>query len=97
MACYYSTTSCDRPRIAPGDLPGAIGVVSDPDARMAIGIAYEAGHVGGWRHDFDRWPIASEYLGKPEAAWRLVIGKEELEGRFVLRSGEFVELAEDAI
>jgi len=28
--------------------------------------------------------------------WRLVIGKEELEGRSALRDGEFVELAEDA-
>jgi hypothetical protein len=27
--------------------------------------------------------------------WRLAVGKEELEGRFVLRGGRFIELAED--
>jgi hypothetical protein len=34
--------------------------------------------------------------GQREATWRLVIGKAEVDGRFVLRMGEFVALAEDA-
>ncbi len=48
-------------------------------------------------HDIDEWPYASEDLGPPEVTWRLVLGKDELEGRYVLRHGVFVELAEDTL
>jgi hypothetical protein len=47
-------------------------------------------HVGGWDWQTD------EYNGPPEKTWRLAIGGEDLEGRFVLRSGRFVGLDEDA-
>jgi hypothetical protein len=36
------------------------------------------------------------YRGKPEAVWQLTVGKEEIEGRWALRGGVFVELAESA-
>jgi hypothetical protein len=86
---HYSNAS-STPRLAPGRLPFAIGVSLDPCGFPVVGIAFPDGQVGG--HDWE-----SERLhGKPEAVWRLVIGKEELEGRFALRSGEFVELAESA-
>jgi hypothetical protein len=85
---FYSNAST-RPRLAPGDLPFAIGVDESPGGKL-VGIAYPAGHVGGWD-----WR-ADEDHGAPEATWRLVVGKEKVEGRFVLRSGRFVELAEDA-
>ena len=88
----------DRPRVAPGDLPGAIGLLADAGKPGEIvGIAFGAGHVGGWRWDWSRPGVEPEYLGPREATWRLVIGKAEVEGRFVLRRGEFVELAEDAL
>ena len=41
--------------------------------------------------------VEPEDLGPREAKWRLVIGEAEVEGRFVLRKGEFIELAEDAV
>jgi hypothetical protein len=40
--------------------------------------------------------VPLEDLGPIEPVWRLVVGKEPVEGRFVLRGGRFVELAEDA-
>jgi hypothetical protein len=78
-----------KPRLAPGDLPCAIGVEESPGGRQ-VGIAYPVGHVGGWD-----WRTDEDH-GPPEAAWRLAIGGQDLDGRFVLRSGRFVELAEDA-
>jgi hypothetical protein len=86
---YYSNaTRADRVR--PGQLPSAIGVVEGPGSSWPIGIAYGAGHLGGWRWDTD------EDLGPVEPVWRLVVGKDEVDGRFVLRGGRFVELAEDS-
>jgi hypothetical protein len=41
----------------------------------------------------ERQPV---YLGPRETLWRLVIGKAEVDGRFVLRGGAFVVLAEGA-
>jgi hypothetical protein len=78
-------------------LPGAIGIRADADRPGKVfGIAFGAGHVGGWRWDWGRPGVEPEYLGPREATWRLVVGKVEVEGRFALRAGEFVELAEDA-
>ena len=34
--------------------------------------------------------------GRPEQAWRLVVRGGAIEGRFALRGGAFVELAEEA-
>jgi hypothetical protein len=85
MTRFYSDVS-KAERIGPAELPGAIGITAAPGEPMPIGIAYEAGHVGGWRGE--------DYLGKREATWRLVVRKVEVDGRFVLRSGEFVELAD---
>jgi hypothetical protein len=79
-------------------LPGAIGILADADkSGEIVGIAFGAGHIGGWRWDWSRPGSEPEDLGPREATWRLVVGKVEVEGRFVLRMGEFVELAEDAI
>jgi hypothetical protein len=89
MTTYYSNAS-RAPRVKPGDIPGSIGVTPSPDDHMPIGIASEAGRIGG--HDWE----ADRSLGPKDAVWRLVVGKEEVEGRFALRSGRFVELAEVA-
>jgi hypothetical protein len=88
---YSNASKADR--IAPEDL-GTIGITAGPDDPWPIGIAYGAGHVGGWRWDWNRPGSEPEYLGKPEAVWRLVVGKVEVEGRFVLQADVFVELAE---
>jgi hypothetical protein len=85
---YYARADI-RGRIGPTDLPGAIGVLSAPHDPLPVGIAYANGHVGGWAND--------QWLGPLEAVWRIVIGREELEGRWALRDGCFVELAEDAL
>lgn len=87
MTVYYSNASM-APSVKPGRLPSAIGVMQGPDDSMPIGIAYQAGHLGGWRWETD------EELGPVEPVWRLVVGKEEVEGRFALRDGRFVRLAE---
>jgi hypothetical protein len=106
MPRYFANTARNRPRLSPGELPGAIGVLSDPSKPGdIIGIAYAAGYLGGWLTVFDGpnrdWQRDSVYLGKPETTWRLVVGKGEgkveVNGRFVLRMGEFVGLAEDAV
>jgi hypothetical protein len=95
---YFADVARDRPRLGPGDLPGAIGILVDPTRPGEIvGIAFGAGHLGGWRWDRGRPGSEPEDLGPREATWRLVVGKAELEGRFALRMCEFVELAEDAI
>ena len=78
-------------------MPGAIGILTDADKPGEIvGIAFGAGHFGGWQVGLEPATAEPEYLGPREATWWLVVGKAELEGRFVLRMGEFVELAEDA-
>jgi hypothetical protein len=65
---------------------------------MAHRHRLRAGYTGGWRPIFDGpnrdWRVDSVNLGPTEAVWRLVVNKVEVQGRFVLRSGEFVELAE---
>jgi hypothetical protein len=97
MPRYFANIARDRPRIGPDDLPGAIGILSAPDKPGdIIGIAYGAGHTGGWRWDWSRPGSEPEYLGPREAAWRLVIGRAEVDGRLALRMGEFVEFGEEA-
>jgi hypothetical protein len=98
MARHFATVACDRPRVGPENLPGAIGILADADnPGEIVGIAFGAGHVGGWRWDWGRPGSEPEDLGPREATWRLVVGKVEVEGRIVLRAGEFVELAEDTL
>jgi hypothetical protein len=79
----YHSNASRKPRVAPGDLPSAIGVAAGPDDTMPIGTAFGAGWIG---------PEG----GPPEAVWRLVIRGEALEGRYALRDGVFIELAEEA-
>jgi hypothetical protein len=50
--------------------------------RMPVGTAYGAGWIGS----------AGE--GTLKACWRLVVRGETLDGRYALRGGVFVELAE---
>ncbi len=104
-ARYYSNLP-RRPRSRPSDSLPAAGVIADPRApKSIIGIAYPYTHVGGCRLG-DAPQVEPE---PPEVVWRLVLdrawrdgrvvlleAKETLDGRFVLRDGEFVELAEAA-
>jgi hypothetical protein len=73
MPQYFANAATGRPRRAPGELPCAIGVLAAPDRPKACGIAYPAGHVGGW--------AGGDYLGRPKATWRLVVDGEDLDGR----------------
>jgi hypothetical protein len=57
-----------------GRLPSAIGVGVPLDVSAPIGIAYQAGRIGGYDWEDDR------DLGPVEIVWRLVVGKEEIEG-----------------
>jgi hypothetical protein len=94
---FFANVARDRPRVGPEDLPGAIGILADPTKPGEnVGIAFGAGHVGGWRWDWGRPRFEPESLGPREATWRLGVGKVEPEGRFVSRMGEFVDLPEDA-
>jgi hypothetical protein len=86
---FFSTAS-RAPRVKPGDVPGSIGLTRSPDDAMTIGIASEVGRIGGYDWDAD------EDLGPVEAVWRQVVDGEPVEGRFALRGGAFVELAERA-
>jgi hypothetical protein len=82
MARYFANVA----RISPDEVPGAIGVLSDPSKPGdVIGIAYAADHLGGWRGDWSRagsepgtGRVDPEYLGSREATWRLVVGKAEV-------------------
>ena len=74
--------------MAPGESGGPLLVVAHRGSPWPVGIAYPAGVGPRGR------------AGHPERAWQLVVcdleGEVPLEGRFALRDGEFVELAEDA-
>jgi hypothetical protein len=52
--------------------------------------------MGKRRGRLSRPGVEPEDLGPREATWRPVVGKAEVEGRFALRMGEFVERSEDA-
>ena len=45
---------------------------------------------------FDRFELPSDVERIELVSPVLVVGEEDLEGRFVLRDGRFIELAEDA-
>ena len=79
---HYHSNACRKPRVAPGELPGAIGIAAGPDDSAPIGIAFGAGFIRG-------------DLGRIEATWRLVVRGEAIDGWHALRSGEFVDLAEE--
>ncbi len=85
----YHAHVAKTPRARPGDFPAAISIVISPEDPRPIGIAFEVGHLGGYYLGEDRGPI--------ESVWHLMIRKEPVEGRFALRFGLFIELAEDAI
>jgi hypothetical protein len=70
MGRYFANAARDRPRVGPGDLPGAIGILADADKPGEIvGIAFGAGHVGGWRWDWGRPGSEPEDHGPREATW----------------------------
>ncbi len=80
---YFANHLADRYR--PGELPDAVSIRLDSrDPRSIVGTAFQ----NGWYFDPGR--------ERAEATWRLTIGKDAVEGRFVLRGGRFVELSEDA-
>ncbi len=105
MIRYYSNLA-PQPRSRPSDGLPAVGVMANPVVpKSIIGIAYPYTHIGGCRVG-DNPRVDPE---PPEVVWRLVLDrewrddrvvnladKETLEGRYVLRNGEFVALAEDA-
>jgi hypothetical protein len=79
----FRSDASARPRVRPGDLPGAIGVQVDGEP-MPVGMAFGAGWIGSARE------------GTLEQAPRLLVRGEAMEGRYALRGGVFVELAEGA-
>lgn len=108
-ATWHANAYLGTPRIRPNDGPTAVGIMADPAVPLSlIGIAYPYSHIGGVSeatHDRDILDAPP-----PEVVWRLVLDrawvggvavlradKLTLDGRFVLRAGRFVELAEDAI
>ena len=102
---YYSNLP-RKPNDRPSDGLPAIGVIADwAQPHSIIGIAYPYTHIGGCQLG-DAWN--GDYA-PPEVVFRLVLdrawlddrivaleAKETLDGRFVLRNGEFIELSEDA-
>ncbi len=102
---YFASVIRDKP-IRPGDHFPAMGCYADGhDLRSLVGIAYPYTHVGVLKLVGEPW---ADYP-PPEVVWRLVIDrawvdqeirylddKLALDGRYVLRSGRFVELVEDA-
>jgi hypothetical protein len=76
---YCTDAFRDRELVRPRDNPPAVGLLSEPGGIGHIGIAYPVS-----------WIAADEEGGCPaETLWRLVVGKVEVPGRFVLRRGEF--------
>jgi hypothetical protein len=45
MTVFFSKAS-KAPGVAPGDLPGSIGVCESVDFSMTVGIAFEVGRIG---------------------------------------------------
>jgi hypothetical protein len=59
-------------------------VTASHDDSEPIGMAFGAGWIG------------SAEDGTLEVCWRLIVRGDALEGRYALRGGVFVELAEEA-
>jgi hypothetical protein len=72
----------DSPLILCRDEPPALGVVAAPDQPMPIGVAFPVGQVA--------------HRKGPAVTFRLVIGKVELEGRWLCVGREFIRLGEAA-
>ena len=101
---YYSNLP-RHPRSRPSDRLPAAGIIADPTLpKSIIGIAYPTTHIGGCRPGDDPLSPAEP----PEVVWQLVLdrtwqdqrtiklaSRQTLEGRYVLRNGEFLEIAED--
>ena len=76
---YRTDAFRDWEVVQPRDNPPAVGLLGEPGGLGRIGIA-----------DPISWIPADEEAGRPaETLWRLVVGKVEVPGRFVLRRGEF--------
>ena len=76
---YRTDAFRDWEVVRPRDNPPAVGLLGEPGGLGRIGIAYPIS-----------WIPADEEAGRPaETLWRLVVGKVEVPGRFVLRRGEF--------
>ncbi len=76
---YRTDAFRDWEVVRPRDNPPAVGLLSEPGGLGRIGIAYPVSSIA-----------ANEETGRPaETLWRLVVGKVEVPGRFVLRRGEF--------
>lgn len=75
----------DRGLLRPRDGVCAVAIVEEAGASWpTAGIAYPVG-----------WTAADEEAGRPaEVLWRLVVGKAEVPGRYVLRTARFVEAGE---
>jgi len=82
---YRTDAFLDRDLVRPLDGPPAVGILGDSGALGPIGIAYPTS-----------WVDADDDAGRPaETLWRLVVGKVEVPGRFVLRRGAFVPVTPD--
>lgn len=105
---YYAHAFLDRDRLAPRDNVPCLGLLVDPaDPGLIVGQAFAVGHIGGAERAED--PYGQDYP-PPELVFRLRVDREHdggmtrklaepytVEGRFALRRGVFVELAEDAL
>ena len=76
---YRTDAFSGREIVRPRDNPPAVGLLGEPWGRGPIGIAYPVS-----------WIAADEQAGRPpETLWKLVVGKVEVSGWFVLRRGAF--------
>jgi hypothetical protein len=80
MACFWSNAT--RTPIRRRDEPPALGVVGEPGGAWPIGMAFPVGQV-------------AHHKG-PAVTFRLMIGKVELEGRWLCLGREFIRLGEAA-
>lgn len=105
---YHADAYRDWPRIKPNDGAGAHWFrASAASSAPLLGIAYPQGHIGGttWETPFEDlmdapppeqvWQLVREYAEVDGRTVRLA-KKQTLDGRYVLRMGRYVELAEDA-
>jgi hypothetical protein len=55
----FDSNASRAPRVGHGDVRGSIGVIPSPDRPWPIGIAHEAGRIGGhdWEEERDLGPV----------------------------------------